>query len=642
MTTGPIDHSKHGYDDAFGLNDPRYVGTVLTKRARPRAPQADVGIAAQTERPQPEPTFEPDPFDLIPIINPEPEAPRAAPRVPASNLPPAPRRAPVQAPEQTPEQAPAMRPAPQPLPPEATPQRAATIPEPRPAQNLHLTPPRGATLSRQAPVPEVSEPMTVVWQGTEYAAAAWDVNGFRLATPLPQSAAQAGARVFDVTLLLGGGVTRIQMKVQVRAHDANTDQPSAFVFVDLDRAQGEVLHRVVGSVMSRQALSLTSLLNETEQNLTARAQTNETSRRFRSALQLGMAALVVAVAGYLSWSKMTTVNARFAAVTVASTALPLPAAGMISALSVQPGQRVTTGQVLGYVRPADHDDRLLSLADRRRQLEAERVELFARQGALASMTALGTQGLDGERATHLRAVELAEQRLGIERAILSSLQSGGLPTAERLRDRDQQRSAVLRAESDLLRAQAALTEWEQDQQLTAMGQTGSALRVDGTPEMMSLHLTQINDELAQIETRLQNAHLGMPIVSPCDCTVQDLTRQQGEWARPEDTFGTLTAGGAATVHALILAEDARSISVGDPARATLADGTTIVGRVAQLNYNPIWTGYAGLRADVFGMDRYARVEIAPDQPLSAPVGMVAQVAIDTSALLAQARALVGF
>ena len=657
MTTGPFDHGAYE-DDAFGLNDPRYVGTVLTKK-RPR--QATRSPAA-TAPSAPARDLEPDPFDLIPVINDdEIEAPsRATTRAPVHTPERAPERETAQAPVHAPMQAPRPMDNQAPLAPQAPQLSRERAPEPiqtqapaapRPALQPAPIPPVETAVARPPmrepvrhapmPTPSVGEPMIVVFQGVDHPTVAWDVNGFRLARPMARTAEQGRGRVIDVTLLLGGGVTRIEMRVQARAADAAADQPLAYVFVDLGRAQSEVLHRVVGSVMSRQALSLTSLLNETEQNLNARAQTNETSRRFRSTLQLGLAAAVVAVAGYMTLANLSAVNARFAAVTVAATSLPVPVAGMITQLAVRPGQGVTPGDVIGYVRPGDHEERLQALADRRRRLEAERVELFARRGAMDSLATISTGGLQTEQAAHERAVALAEQRLEIERQILSSLNASGLPTAERQRQRAGQQATVLRAESDLLRAQSALSDWQRGQSLAAMGQTGGTLRVDSAPEMMSLQLSQINDELAEIEARQQTAHLGQPILSPCACTVHELTRQTGEWARPEDGLGTLTTGGTATVHALILAEDARAISIGDPGRITLADGTTVSGRVTQLNYNPVWSGYAGLRADVFGLDRYARIEITPDHPLNAPVGMVAQASIETSGLLAQARSLVG-
>ena len=151
----------------------------------------------------------------------------------------------------------------------------------------------------------------------------------------------------------------------------------------------------------------------------------------------------------------------------------------------------------------------------------------------------------------------------------------------------------------------------------------------------------IGSELAVLNQREERGAYGEPIVSPCDCTVQQIDRRPGEWADPSDQLAVLVGAEAPTVHALILGENARSIELGDLAQIELADGTALTGHVARMNYDAHWLGYAGLQDNVFAADRYARVEIVPEAPLTAPVGMVASVDVHTDRLLGTVRTFLG-
>ncbi|GAB4264825.1 MAG: hypothetical protein Kow0013_12400 [Pararhodobacter sp.] len=510
---------------------------------------------------------------------------------------------------------------------------------PPPVARQH-TRPRSPAFDAPKPSVQVSEPMSVVWQGVEYPAKHWDVHGVTLEAPFPRVLAPGRGRVFDLTLLIGRGGTRIEMRVQARADGAAGDEaPTRFIFVDLDRAQAEVLHRIVDHVVSDQAMSLTTLLNETEDTRAARRETSERARRFRSGLQLLMAAIVLAGAGVMTLSKLTTVQARYAAVTVGATALSAPVAGLVSQIIVRPGQTVGAGDVLGYVRPANHEDRVLDLADRRRALEAEQARLLAQRGAVGQLATLGpSQGLGTERERLEEALRLAERRLSVERAQLAALQGNGLPTAARLRERARQEAAVLDAESRVIEARSRLDALARSEVLAPIGMGSGALMDAAT---LDQQLASIASEIAQLDERETRAAFGEPIISPCDCTVERIERRPGEWARPEEQIAILVGAEAPTVHALILGENARSIDLGDRATVELADGTTVRGQVSRMNYDAHWLGYTGLQDNVFAADRYARVEITPDAPLRAPVGMVAEVKVHTSSLLGQIRSFVG-
>jgi multidrug resistance efflux pump len=493
-----------------------------------------------------------------------------------------------------------------------------------------------------APAVQVPEPLSVVWQGVEYRALRWDVHGFDLETAIPRIVAPGRGRVFDLTVLIGQGGTRIEMRVQARIANPDDPAPTRFDFVDLDRAQSEVLHRIVDAIVSQQALSLTRLLNETEQTREARKETGARMRRFRSGFQLTLAGSVLAVAGLLTWSSFSTVKARYAAITVGATSLSVPVAGRISRLTVGPGETLTTGEVLGYVRPSDFEDRLEAATARRRSLEVERAELLARRGTMAQLSDIAIADNGSDRARLEETLLLAERRLSVEQSLLAALQGNGLPTASRLRERARQEAAVLRAETDVLDVRARLATLARAETLAPLGVAQGDLRSGtATLDSVDLRLAALNEEIDHLTLREARAEFGEPILSPCDCTVQQIDRRVGEWAEPSGPLAVLVGHENPTIHALVLAENARDIDLGDRARIELANGSTLDGQVARLDYDAHWRGYAGLQDTVFAADRYARLEITPNSPLTGPVGMVAQVSIHTSNLFATAAGLVG-
>ena len=493
-----------------------------------------------------------------------------------------------------------------------------------------------------APSVRVPEPMSVVWQGVEYRVSLWDVHGFTLETAIPRVVAPGRGRVFDVTLLIGQGGTRIEMRVQARGLEAGDGAMIQFAFVDLERAQAEVLHRIVDTVVSKQAMSLTRLLNETEDTRVARQETGARVRSIRTGFQLTLAGVVLAVAGMMTWSSFATVRARYAAVTVGATSLSVPVAGRISQLSANPGDTVNEGDILGYVRPSNFEDRQDAFVERRRALEVERAELQANRSAMVELSGIAVAAQGTDRSRLEETLRLAERRLSVEQSLLASLRSNGLPTASRLRERSRQEAAVLQAETSVLDVRTRLAAMAQSEVLAPMGVLGGTLR-NGTQTLDSadLRLAALDEEITHLADREASAAYGEPIVSPCNCTVQDIERRIGEWAEPSEQLAVLVGSEGPTVHALILGENARSIELGDRAQIELADGTSLNGRVARMNYDAHWRGFAGLQDDVFAADRYARLEITPGHPLSAPVGMVAQVNVHTNGVFSAITRIVG-
>ncbi|MCC5992417.1 MAG: HlyD family efflux transporter periplasmic adaptor subunit [Rhodobacteraceae bacterium] len=496
--------------------------------------------------------------------------------------------------------------------------------------DLHSAPGRQAMLPRQAltsarPV-TVSEPMSIVWNGVEYPVAHWDVHGFTLAQPIPSVLAPGLGRVLDVALLIGQGVTRIQMAVQCRL-DAGDAQALRYQFIDLGRAQAELLHRIVDYAVTRQELSLTQLLNDARETRVERQETTQRMLGFRTWFQVSLACAALGAAAYMALGAFTTVKSRYAAVTAAAASVSAPAAGMVSQIDVSEGAHVTKGQVLGYLRPPDHDTRTEALQDRLRALEAEQAELRARKTLLEGQQALDAQLGTSEHARLTSAVSRARERLTLERAQLATLESTGLPTLERQQARARQRAVVLGAENDLAAADTRLQAFEaaQDHGMA----TGHRSHAAQTPETLDLRLAHLRDEIALAYARMEAQGIGVPVTAPCDCEVTQITRVAGEWAEPAQPLFVMAGGGARSVDALILAEQAHRIREGDRADIRLANGQQISGQVTRISYDVARAGFAGLSSAIFAAERYARIEVMPARPLDAGIGMSGSVTVRT-------------
>jgi len=497
----------------------------------------------------------------------------------------------------------------------------------------------------------VTEPMAVLWQGVEYPVAAWDVQGFRLANAIPRILTPGRGRVFELTLLIGGRGTRIEMQVQARAlgqadtagapPDDPAAPPVAFRFVDLDRAQAEVLHRIVDHSINRQAVSLTRLLNETEEVRTARQATGARTVAIRRWVQVAAASAALALAGGAMWSRFTTVTARYAAVTAPAAGIPAPMPGTVAALAVAVGQTVRPGQVLAHVRPAGHERQLQALTDERQLLEAERDELLARHGATLTAAELAGSGQTVERARLEEALLLAERRLTVARQQLQAMRANGLPTARRQAERAAQEAEVVAARQAVLAAASRLDALQQSESLAGIGLAPGLMRdLSATPDALQARIDRIETRIAVAREREAQYARGEPVLASCDCTVTRIERRPGEWTDPSLPLVVLTESAAATLHALVPAEAARGLRAGDSARIELADGTRLGGRVVRMNYAAHWPGYSGLNDNVFAADRFARVEIRPERPLAAPVGMTAGIVISTDRWLSGLRAMV--
>lgn len=496
---------------------------------------------------------------------------------------------------------------------------------------------RTAALTQPAPAVRVSEPMSVIWNGVDYPAASWDVHGFTLQAPIPAVMAPGRGRVFDAALLIGQGTTRIQLMVQCRKA-TDTGAAERYQFVDLDRAQAELLHRIVGYAVTKQELSLTQLLNDARETRAEQQETVQRMLNFRTWFQASVALVALGAASTMLMSNFTTVTSRYAAVSAAAVSVSTPVAGMVAQIDVALGMPVSRGQILGYLRPADTAQAHDALHANLRALEAEQASLRLQREELDRSRALETE-LDTSTLTRLEDdVARARNRLALERSQLATLEATGLPTLERQQARTRQRALVMSAESDLASAEAALRAAQAHQQHGAAlaRPAGSA-----SAEMLEQRFAYLSEEITLAYARAATLEKGVPVEAPCDCAVAQINGIVGEWAEPSQPLFVLTQGRARTVEALILAEDARHIRDGARADIRLRDGLRLGGEVTRVSYDAQRTGVAGLNANVFAAERYARVEITPDRPLEAAIGLTANVTVKTRDPLAWLSGLLG-
>lgn len=471
--------------------------------------------------------------------------------------------------------------------------------------------------------------MSILWQGVEYPVACWDVHGFTLERAIPTVLAPGRGRVIDVSLLIGQGDTRIQMQVQARAEMGGaTDH--RYQFMDLGRAQAELLHRIVDYAVTKQELSLTQLLNDARETRTEQQITTQKTLVFRTWLQVSLACIALGGAAYMALGSLTTVKSRYAAVSAVAASVSSPAAGMVTQLKAGEGERVAAGDVLGYVRTADHDARTDALSDRLRALEAEQAELRARKSEFDRYETHGALIESSEREQLKATIERAQSRLTLEREQLERLQATGLPTLDRQQARARQQAVVLGAESDLASAKSALHALETAlAHGTVAGNRAGFNASNLSRETLELRLGHLAREIALTYERDEMLAKGVAMLSPCDCEVAQVMRVSGEWTEPSQPLFVLSQSSERVVHALVMAEAAQRINAGDHAQVRLADGSALRGRVTRLSYDSHRPGYAGLQSDVFAAERYARVEIMPDQPLNARIGLTGSVTVRT-------------
>ena len=479
------------------------------------------------------------------------------------------------------------------------------------AEARQPAPPRRAAPQRGPGL--VREPMAVAFRGLEYATQTWSVYGFTLAAPLPGA---DEAPITEVTLMIARGVTRLALQVQVAAETDPGVRPARYAFIDLEPAQAEVLRRIAEHALANQARALAEMFEETDAALPPQAP-QQYAPHYSSPQPAPAPRQPEAEAwpypSPILQPKPKSPAAAAAPVAEAPKAEPRkPRSGFAIGLRLS---LALAALIAGGV----YWNAQSSIASRFGAVTVAATEMTAPEAGFVTDLSV-TEG---------RAVALGE-RLGTIRQtdIDFSLTETGRRRQALLAEQ-----ATLSAERETLRERAVQA---------ALGETEGAAQENARAlDAADLRLTVIAAELAAMPVPPGEGQPGAPILSPCDCTVLTLNHHNGDWVDPDMPLAVLTAGEAASVHALLLGNEAREVAVGNHARIRLADGTSMAGIVERVSFDPHWQGYAGLDDDVFAAGRYARVEIRPERPLTAPVGSSAEVTVQSSQIWGALRALVG-
>ncbi|WP_370274767.1 HlyD family efflux transporter periplasmic adaptor subunit [Pararhodobacter marinus] len=465
----------------------------------------------------------------------------------------------------------------------------------------------------------VREPMVVVHRGVEHPVVEWSVNGFTLEASDHLDGA-AGDEGFLVTLLIGSGETRVQMRVRVASEEPELEHPTRFVFVELDAARADVLEKIVDHVVAtqshareRQPAAARPARSEAKaparsepraepkpeapsahrpapaddafdsevygadaERFRAQAMTDQASailqpkpkkaapvaakpaaekparRPIRIGAKLPLAALLLLTGGVI-YGIGTSLDLRYAAVTLPAIDANAPIEGVFRESLVVPGDRVTPDQILGYINPP------------------------AREVPLGAAPAASDEGMRA-RVESLLQSAVAEPM----QAVIP------VPGVDPLPD---------------------------------SGTASTAPDISVAPSVPPATPGFLDTAPAEPAP--------VPIYASCDCIVQAVALEAGDAVEPGSRAFVLAGAEAPNVQALLTAAQAAEISVGDRVMTRIGDDPTAFGRVERITAATDTMGRAGLEADVFGSTHYRRIEISTDAPIAAQAGTPARVTVQT-------------
>ncbi|MBN8531124.1 MAG: HlyD family efflux transporter periplasmic adaptor subunit [Alphaproteobacteria bacterium] len=342
------------------------------------------------------------------------------------------------------------------------------------------------------------------------------------------------------------------------------------------------------------------------------------------------------------YSKIFTVDASVAAVSVPMVQMRAPASGMVTAAIAAPKAVVAKGQELFTVK----NDALVG------EFEVAKANLQALEAKIVSFK----KQLEGQDAFVKEYGSLSESELSRAQATLRRAQRS-METATRQFERaqilkekglmteasfDNQRDMFDKAEQQLSAAQATLAEAQSNRRMVGKGYYFTGSRVEGKDGMDLKHaLTMAESERSVLTARidaLQKQISELRVVSPCDCIVEEINAQNNSWI----TGGTLAyvlieqKPENYSIEALIPQDEVHKITVGNNADIRLANGGDVIrGKVSAINVANLGQKRFGLADFAEKNPVYAKVMITPDHKLArVEAGLPAQVKVylDTAAV----------
>lgn len=472
-------------------------------------------------------------------------------------------------------------------------------------------------MSPVGPFPHVPAPAVLLLDERTISVDSWTVEGIRLQ---PGTVLAAPGALLSGSIQVGGKI-RLEIDVVLR-YDGMWEGKDVFFFVDLDPEHAALIHRLEDDAALERSDRLLAALEDGGAAVAA----GSALRRVRTAVAFGFAALLLVGVLWLLYTTLATVQSRYGAVSAPAVRIDSPATGRL-ALEVEPGQRVTKGQILGRVDGTETLARLAAIEQEILELRSRSLVLAARfQDIDAFEATSGTQDamLDAAR----QAYAMLDARADLyDRDVdrLTRLADGGIGPRARAEEA-QARALEARARAEIQAQEVARL--EADAQLRAAGIYAPYPR-DSLVGKATLSAEQAGIDRAikaLMEEQGRLADQGF-LESPCDCVVHAVDGTEGNTMGTGEHVLTLVDMDRVFLQALVLAEEAHSLRVGDSAMVSLSDGRGGTARVVDVSYTPIDPHRAGLPTDVFSVDRYARLDLEMEGLEGVPVGMVADVRV---------------
>ncbi|MBN8294929.1 HlyD family efflux transporter periplasmic adaptor subunit [Rhodobacter sp. NTK016B] len=471
----------------------------------------------------------------------------------------------------------------------------------------------------------VREPMVIVHRGVEHPVVEWSISGFTLDAD-DHLEVSGGDEGFLVTLLIGDGETRVQMRVRVASEEPELEHPTRFVFVDLDAARADVLEKIVDHVVATQSKSRERQPAQPRSTAARTAPAPTTAAEPQHAPVPPRAERQSAPVDDAFDSEVYGADAdTFRAQALTEAAPPVAAPQPKKAEKKAPKAEAAP-------KPASETP-----------ARGRRIRIGAKLplAVLLLITGSVTYGIATSVTSRYAAVTVAaiDANAPIDGVFRESLVApGDRVTPDQIlgyitppaREYPLGAAESTGAYSDAMRARIdTLLQSSVEPMQAVIPVPGVDPLPENTESADMAPLTVAPPAASVLPPREAAAPAGVPIYASCDCVVQQVSLQAGDAVEPGTRAFVLAGAEAPNVQALLPAAQAAEVAVGDRVMTRIGNEAAGFGRIEQIVAATDTLGRAGLEADVFGSSHYRRIEIAPDTPIAAAAGTPVHVTVQT-------------
>ncbi|MBP0496248.1 HlyD family efflux transporter periplasmic adaptor subunit [Roseomonas sp. SG15] len=347
--------------------------------------------------------------------------------------------------------------------------------------------------------------------------------------------------------------------------------------------------------------------------------------------RLGLPALLALGFGLLllggGWvaSQRMAVYSDFAAVAQPMRVLRAPQAGNLPPLELRPGTALRQGQALVALAPvvppqvqADLAPRLQAAEARLRELEEERAQ------ARAGFETFRLRSEATLRAA-VAARQLSERQVATQERILQrfeALARHGILSQVRA---DQEEVLLLTLRRGLAEAQSAEAAARHGLNDALGGRfTSDGRPTQRSPEDIEREARGVVATRDELRSTLAGLTAPVPLRSPCDCTVVQVTSAGGAFVSEGEVLLGLAergASGPVEIDALVPSGRMAFLRQGQAVRVQMAGSPDpVTGRIAAMNLNAENAGRIGLPDNLRSLKPYGLVTVALDAPAAGRTG----------------------